>query len=288
MFATKFMSALLTVTPALMLLGSVSSAQMTPTLQATTLNSKQLEAEFTPPQDSDPGDNFISTSTGTHFKPPRDVRPLSGPVTPGGSRQGSCLGFSETAFTAFGPRDTEFVVGQTVSTHPTFVWYLPESDTTFNIIFRLLAPNEADIPVAIFEETLSYTPGFVNYQLPETEDPLSSGVNYRWQVIIECNPAYPSRALVQELPFEVVTPTAALSQSLSAATTDAERAVAYGQAGIWYDAIAQVAQATSTADQQTRGGLLSDLVDSIEGPGAEQLRQDVLAIVNATTPTSAP
>lgn len=284
MFATKFMSALLIATPAFMLLGSVSSAQVAPTLQAVTVNGKQVESEFTPPQDSDAGDDFISTSTGTHFRPPRDSQPLSGPTTSGGSRQGSCLGFAETAFTAFGPRNAEFVVGQTVSRYPTFVWYLPESDQPFDVIFRLLAPNDADIPVPIFEETLNYTPGFVSYQLPETEEALSSGVNYRWQVIVECNPAYPSRALVQELPFEVVTPTTALSQALSAATTDTERAVAYGQTGIWYDAIAQVAQATSTADQQTRGGLLSDLADSIEGPGSEQLRENILAIIEATTP----
>jgi hypothetical protein len=290
MFVSKFISALLTVTPVLLILGSgfeTSIAQVAPTLQASTPDRKQLEAGFTPPKDSDPGEGLISTSTGTFFRPPRDSRRLSGPVTPGGSRYGGCLGITETAFTAFGPKDTEFIVGQTVSSHPEFVWHLPESAGTFPVIFRLLEPNEADRPIPIFETTLDYTPGFVKYQLPQTEPALSPGINYRWQVIVECNPAYPSRALVQELPFEVVPTTTTLSQALSEATTDTERALAYGREGIWYNAIAQVAQTTTIADQQTRSGLLSDLASSIApdvDPTLEQLRQDILTIVEATKP----
>ncbi len=287
MVVTKLTSALLVVTPVLLLLGGEAtpfSLQVEQTLPSSKLDfalTTENDA-FIPPEDADAGD-MPTITAGTYFTPPKDARPLRGPATPGGSRYGGCLGLTDTTFTTLGPKDTELVMGQTVSTHPEFVWYLPESETPFTIIFRLLEPNEANTPIPIFEESLDYTAGFFKYQLPQTEKALSPGVNYRWQVIVECNPAYPSRSLVQELSFEVVAPTATLSQALSTATTDAERALAYGQAGIWYNAIAEVAEATTLTAQQTRGGLLSDLANSIS-PESDPLRQDILAIVAATTP----
>lgn len=283
MFVTKFISALLTAAPVLLLLGSGSLPSSAQADQTAPPLERESEA-FTPPADSDSGDGIISTSTGTFFTPPRDSRRLSGPVTPGGSR-GGCLSSADTAFAAFGPKDAEFILGQTVSSYPEFVWYLPESETPYTVLFRILEPNDANRPIPIFETALDYTPGFVKYQLPQTEKALSPGVNYRWQVIIECNPAHPSRALLQELTFEVVPTTPTLTQALSTAITDTERALAYGRAGIWYNAIAQVAQATTVTDQQTRSGLLSDLAENITAPNTEELQQNILTIVEATTPT---
>lgn len=240
-----------------------------------------LQAQFTPPDDSSLDGDTVLTSTGTYFRPPSDSKPLSGPTTPTGTRRGGCLGLTETAFTVFGPSSAEGILGQTTSEYPSFVWHLPETDRTFPIVFRLLAPAADNIPDVIYETELDYTPGFMTHQLPETEPALSPDVEYRWQVIIECNLAYPSRAIRQELFFEVVPESAELSQALSTATTDTEQAIAYGQAGVWYDAIAHVAQATTPTDQQTRDGLLVDLAASL-APTEDRLSQDILEIVEAT------
>ncbi|MEO0867059.1 MAG: DUF928 domain-containing protein [Cyanobacteria bacterium J06642_11] len=238
----------------------------------------QQQAQFTPPDDSQVDGDTILTSTGTYFRPPSDPSPTSGPRTSTGTRQGGCLGVTETAFAIFGPKATDKVVGQTASTRPTFVWHLPETERRFPVIFRLLAPDTDGIPTAIYQTTFDYTPGFISHQLPVPVPALSQGIEYRWQVIIECNPAYPSRAMLQELSFEVVPGPTGLSQTLAAANTSTERAIAYGQAGMWYDAIAEVAAATTPEDQQTRSGLLTDLAASLPDTEA-QLQQDILGIV---------
>ncbi|MFG6107111.1 DUF928 domain-containing protein [Leptothoe sp. EHU-05/26/07-4] len=241
------------------------------------------QAEFTPPDDADIDRDSIITSTGTYFRPPTDPTPTSAPRTSTGTRRGGCLGPTATAFTIFGPNTPDTILGRTTSESPVFVWHLPEIDATFPIIFRLLAPDENDIPIPIYESSLTYSAGFMTHQLPPSVATLSTGVEYRWQVIIECNPEYPAQAMLQELSFEVVPDTVELSQALATATTATERAVAYGQAGVWYDAIAQVAQATSLGEQETRSGLLTDLAMSLP-PESDQIRQDILEIVAATAP----
>ena len=171
-------------------------------------------------------------------------------------------------------------IGQTSSAHPAFVWYLPESDTRYPVNFRLLAPNEAGIPTPIHTAQLDYTAGFVKYQLPTSLPALTPGKEYRWQVVVECNPNYPSRSPSQELSFEVVSSPAELSQALSSATTDADRAMAYGQSGLWYEAISQVAQSNTTAAQAVRTGLLQNLSE-LEGEET-QFSKNIAAIAEAT------
>lgn len=213
----------------------------------------------------------------TYFRRPDNSRSRSRSRTTTGTRQGGCLSDTETAFTVFGPNTD---IGQTVSTHPEFVWYLPASEATFPVTFRLLAPNEAGIPALLHTAELPYTPGFMKYQLPANSPALVAGKEYRWQVIVECDPNYPSRSLAQELSFEVVSPPAGLSQAVTAATTDASRAIAYGERGIWYEAIAQVAQATAVEAQAVRTGLLRDL-SALESDN-HQLSQDIEAIAEVT------
>lgn len=193
------------------------------------------------------------------FQPPRNPRRSDGYRTTTGTRQGSCVGDSETAFTILGPSET---VGRTASTRPKFVWYLPPSETAYPIQFRLLALNEKGIPAPIHTDTLDYAAGFMTYQLPETVPALSPGQEYRWQIVVVCDANYLSRSLNQELSFEVVPPSADLQQALAAATTEAERALAYGQEGFWYDAIAQVAQFDNSPAKAILQTLLEDLANS--------------------------
>lgn len=238
---------------------------------------------FEPPSNPSPNRGTLITTTGTYFRPPSNPSPRTGPFTTTGTRQGSCLGDTETGFAMLGPEAPETIVGRTASTHPTFTWYLPETTDSFPVIFRLLAPNESGRLERIHTETLAYTPGFVTYQLPKNLPALTSGKEYQWQVVVECNPNYPSRALVQRLSFEVVAPPAELAQTASVTTTATAQATAYGQAGIWYEAIAAVAQATSPTDQQTRTGLLLDLAVSLQEDNP-QLSEDIQAISEATSP----
>ena len=92
-----------------------------------------------------PVDSNLLTSKKA-FQPPSNPRPLRGYRTTTGTRQGSCIGDSDTAFVTLGPSQT---MGLSASTSPSFVWHLPPSETSYSVQFRLLAPNEKDIPTPI-------------------------------------------------------------------------------------------------------------------------------------------
>jgi len=193
---------------------------------------------------------------GPAFRPPRRTRRRSGYRTTTGTRRGGCLGETDTAFSLLAPDEN---IGMSTSGRPTFVWHLPAAEETFPLRFRLLEPNADGIPEPIHTADLDYSAGFMTYELPPEVAALSPNKEYRWQVVIVCDPNYPSRSMVQELSVAVERPSAELEQSLSSATTAAERALAYGQEGFWYDAIAQVATATTPQERAVRRRLLEDL-----------------------------
>jgi len=222
----------------------------------------------------------LSELTGTYFRRPRNSRSRSRSRTTTATRQGSCLSESDTTFAILGP-DVE--VGQTSATHPSFVWYLPEAEEPYPLTFRLLEPNEKGIPTAIHTAELDYSAGFMKYQLPDSLSALSPGKEYRWQVVITCNPNYPSQDLLQELSFEVVRPAAELSQALSSATTEADTALAYGQSGLWYEAIAQVALPATSASLSVRTGLLQNLSElEVDNENNPRFSEDIASIAEAT------
>lgn len=206
-----------------------------------------------------PGDR---TTTGTrllertYFNPPKNSRPRSGSRTTTGTRQFTCLGTQESAFAMLGPYA---VVGQTVSSRPEFTWHLPAVEGNFPVTFKLLAPNEDGVPALAYTTAVPYTPGITSFQLPDEAPALVAGKEYRWQVVVECDPSSPARSVVQELSLERVAISAALAERLAEATTPVKQAIAYAAAGLWYDAIAAVSQASTPAESGLRAELLRDL-----------------------------
>lgn len=262
MTAPRFISAVMTATGAIALSSTVTLLSIQPGLTAVT---PVKEATAKPLST-----NHIASKG---FRPPSNPRRRRGYHTTTGTRQGSCVGDTQTAFTLLGPSET---IGLTASTRPSFAWYLPEAETTYPVQFRLLAPNEKGIPAPIHTADLDYAGGFNAYQLPAEVAALSTGIDYRWQVVVVCDAGYLSRSLNQERTFEVVPPTANLQQAVTMATTEAEKALAYGENGFWYDAIAQVAQANRSQSIAVRQALLTDLAE-IE-PADEQLQADLLQL----------
>ena len=247
-------------------------------------------ADYVPPEDnSQPQPSSQTTAAGTRnntivemantlYRPPSNPRPRSGSRTTTGTRQGTCLGNQDTPFAALGP---DAIVGRTSKSHPSFTWYLPPTANDVPVVFRLLAPNEAGMPARVHSVELAYTPGYVTYQLPAEVPGLVSGQEYRWQVIIECDPRSPSRALVQELSVERVAASADLVRQLSVAATVAEEAAAYGAQGFWYDAIALVAQPQSVQDRAVRTELLRNLAEAESMPSP--WRDSLLEIADMTS-----
>lgn len=219
----------------------------------------QQQEEFDP-TDSKPLDDktAIDTTGGRYqyFQPPADGRSLSGPMTTTGSR-GICRGVDTArmlAFSGLGPQST---FGRTTRVRPEFVWYVPELQVDATVIFQLFSREQED---PLHRVNFAAGSGFVQYQLPDTLTPLDAGKDYVWQVNlrIPC-PGNAPIILTKNLPFQVVTSTPELTEALATATTEAEQAIAYGNAGIWYDAFALVASGDSPDEKEIRTGLLEDL-----------------------------
>ena len=217
-----------------------------------------LVAEFEPTTTEPVGsDTDINTTGGRYlyFQPPDDGRSFQGARTTTGTRGSSCPA-GGALFSGLGPRS---IMGLTTSNRPEFVWYLPDVLAGAPLLFRLLAMDGNGQPSLVDSVELSAQAGFMRYQLPESVPSLEVGQDYLWQVIVMCDPERASSFLTSTLALQLGTPTPELTAALAAATTDAERAIAYGEAGIWYDALAAIADGLSATDQEVRTGLIRDL-----------------------------
>lgn len=163
-------------------------------------------------------------------------------------------------------------IGQTASTQPTFVWY-NFSDDNDPIEFQLYRYQPdgsfAEVTTEQFETS---QPGFMAYTLTDDEA-IAVGETYLWQVVLYCDTEFEQPGQYTSADIEVVSLPANLSTNLP---DDAvERAAVYGQAGLWYEALAAVYNATTPAAGDLREALLLDLA-TLEAQ-AEQLEAEELS-----------
>ncbi|RZM76565.1 DUF928 domain-containing protein [Leptolyngbya iicbica] len=230
----------------------------------------------------------------TEFDPSGSPGRPSGPVLPGGAATelrvyrppsdlknpredhtgGGVLGCGDEV-AAIAPRLNS--IGLTASTTPTFVWY-NFSDDNDPIEFQLYRyePDGSftEIEIAQFDESQQ---GFMAYTLPP-EAALTEGETYLWQVVLYCDSAFEQPGQYTSADIEVVELPPELASNLP---TDAvERSRAYAQAGLWYDAFAEVYDAQTPEAMALREALLLDLADleaQMDGAAnvnlSEQLRE---------------
>lgn len=155
------------------------------------------------------------------YQPPNGGSSPNGQAGSMGTRSG-CVDNATAPLTALAPQQH---VGQTISTHPTFFWYMPDMSTA-TVEFTLYRMGEAAEFVAVKQATLERVTGLMSYTLPTTEPALAEGQQYRWEVRVLCSAGRASSALS----------TGAFVERVPAlATADAEQ---LAEAGIWYDALA--------------------------------------------------
>lgn len=133
-------------------------------------------------------------------------------------------------------------VGLTVLDRPTFSWYVSALPST-PMQFALVEPGVPQ-PILVKQFLVNKT-GIVQLELPTNVSELSVGKTYRWTVSLVCNAKRPSeniyvRSWIARVPNRVEE-----IQMLASATTPTlrNRAIAYAQSGIWYDAIGTIAKA---------------------------------------------
>lgn len=204
-----------------------------------------------------------------NYSPPDDLSaPRGGTTTTG--RRGGCLGMTES-LTAIAPRSH---VGQTLSPRPTFTWFVSEPEA-LPIEFQLYAASPTGETELVYAAELQSAPGMMTLALPETQPALQPGQRYLWQVILFCNPNSPSSAVVSEAELELGQASPELTAALAAASDPADRATLLGEAGFWYDAIAQTVSESTPAAQAAQTALLTDLAE-LEASGGSGDRSDRL------------
>ena len=177
------------------------------------------------------------------------------------TRGGSCEGDSAATLTALVPFSH---VGQTISGHPTFTWFVPDR-TSRPLQFRLFSRTGQ----LLYRTEMQSQPGIMSVALPENLPQLSVGQSYQWQVVLVCDRNVPSRNVVAAAEIQVVAPAASLQSQLAAAQTPQQRIDLYAKAGLWYDAIAEARKAAGTSQNQAA---VLELLDALASSEAKPLK----------------
>jgi len=130
-------------------------------------------------------------------------------------------------------------VGQIASGRPTFFWRLSKS-LDVPIEFSLARQGTPEPLHQVRIE--SPKAGSIAVKLPEDRPELSPGGMYLWSVTLVCNEKRPSANPIFFSWVERVPETRELQQDLAIAKTARDRAAVYARAGLWYDALAILAE----------------------------------------------
>ncbi|HEY9897268.1 MAG TPA: DUF928 domain-containing protein [Candidatus Sericytochromatia bacterium] len=128
--------------------------------------------------------------------------------------------------------------GQTVSTRPTFAWFVRDA-APVPLEFRLYEQDGDRFVLvqAIKDDRLRSAPGIMVLSADDGLPELTVGKRYRWQVELVCNPSRPSSNLFAEATMEVVPLQAGLKTQLARSRDQLDRAKLYAQANLWYDVL---------------------------------------------------
>jgi hypothetical protein len=147
-------------------------------------------------------------------------------------------------------------IGQTTSSHPTFFWNLSQS-VSVPIQFTLV---ERGVAEPLFAKQIdSPAAGMMKLELPKDKPGLVSGRAYKWSVTLICNARRPSAnpyfySWIERVPTppeleqklgSMSSSSNSLGQTISPESANQERELAliYAQKGLWYDALASIAEA---------------------------------------------
>jgi Domain of Unknown Function (DUF928) len=170
-------------------------------------------------------------------------------TTAGATRNnGACLSHAIASKDTVTPLVPNTRLGLTVSDRPTFFVYVPQTtakEATFS-----LQDGERNL-VYRTKVALKETGGVIPITLPETVKALQIDNDYRWVVEIHCiSDLDPDNPFVEGW-VRRTSVNANLAGKLETAKTPLERAIAYSQEGIWYDALGNMADAVRSQPQDS-------------------------------------
>lgn len=158
--------------------------------------------------------------------------------------------------------------GQTVSTRPTFAWFVRDA-VSLPIEFRLYEQDNDRFKLVkeIKDDRLRSVSGIMVMSAAGALPELTIGKRYRWQVELVCNANRPSSNLFAEAVIDVVPMQTGLKQQLAQTRDRLNQAQLYAQANLWYDVLktAFTPPSSATQLQALRQSLLSSVaIDATE------------------------
>ena len=177
----------------------------------------------------------IVTAFNITFDPPNESQPRA---TKGGASRGSQCAIDSQESLSFIPVLPATNHGLTTASHPTILAYVP--DTSAQSVFLSIQDENEE---AIYQSVLPIgdRTGVVSLEIPQEAPALETGKTYKWSFALMCdNQLRPDSPIIEGY-IERVQPEPELAAQLERATP-VEKAALYGQAGIWYETVATLAQ----------------------------------------------
>ncbi|MUG97500.1 DUF928 domain-containing protein [Scytonema sp. UIC 10036] len=191
------------------------------------------------------------------YRPPQDQKPPSGYTDSSGVR-GGCHIAGALSLTLLAPVTH---VGQTVSSHPTFVWFVPY-DQQLPLEFTLYEFDTNNRPSKLaYKQQLQSSSGVMKLSLPQEKQGLITGKRYLWQVETLCDRDRPSHNLLVRAEIEVVQISSTLRVALANHQEKLQKVTLYAEAGLWYDAMTEALALTENGQQigKVAASLIQDL-----------------------------
>jgi hypothetical protein len=195
-----------------------------PNVQATTPHqtksaTRKLKVTFEPPPNQSAPKVTIGGGRRDNDRCQQDRKPQNQPLVKGTTEKPLTLLLPSTK------------LGLTVSPHPTFMVYVPQTSASV-VVFTL--ENQQGEGIYKTKLDLKETPGIVSFSLPETEPPLEIGKDYKWVVSMVCQPAGPTDPFTEGVVRRIQPNPALVSQLDRAKPFD--QVVLYAKSGVWYEA----------------------------------------------------
>ncbi|MFK8184225.1 MAG: DUF928 domain-containing protein [Phormidesmis sp.] len=172
-------------------------------------------------------------------------------------------------------------IGQTAVTHPTFVWY-SQSDSADPLELQLYRYRSGlsaanDLERVFIRQVDDSRKGYMSYTLPADQPGLKVGEIYLWQVVLYCDPNREEVGMWTSADMEVVSASSetVLATLENVAGNTLENAQIFAENGLWYEAIAAVYGANTSAEANLRRTLLQDLIELESEVEANQIEEIV-------------
>ncbi|MEM7063412.1 MAG: DUF928 domain-containing protein [Cyanobacteria bacterium P01_B01_bin.77] len=211
--------------------------------------------------------NASASALGTYVPPPNRQEPVDQTIS-GGSRRGGCNdNTSHLDLMALVPQQH---IGQTVTSQPTLVWYVPD-EQSYEVRLNLAkyAGGGAWTDLIKDRKIADSQQGYMSYTIP-ADLSLETGSIYEWQIVLVCNPDSRSTDKVTSAQIEVV------NRPIDLGSIGGERiqqAQQYASVGLWYDAMALLSGSSLPPGESAyRSELLTSLAEFENRAVGAQLR----------------